>query len=312
MVSKRGMEFNLISRVKLFFTRFSAAFKLFQKNDPLRLAGATAFFTNFALPPILLILIRLFGFFIDRKILASRLFDRLASILDDSSTLQIRQTLKNIRGIDHQWYATLLSFVFFLFVATTLFSVIKNSMDQIWSIANKEHSGFLFKLKLRARSMVIILLAGVLFLLGFLTDSIQAFIGEYINNAAPTFGKIFLYALNQVLFIAIVMIWFTVLFRFLTNGRPTWKTAMRGGLLTAVLFTFGKYILRIMLPLSGIGNVYGTSGSIVLIMLFVFYSSFIFYFGACYVKVLSDAKDTPIRPIKGSFNYEIKEILDDR
>ena len=66
-----------------------------------------------------------------------------------------------------------------------------------------------------------------------------------------------------------------------------------------------------MLPLSGIGNIYGTSGSIVLIMLFVFYSSFIFYFGACYVKVLSDDKNRPIRPIKGAFNYEIKEIVKD-
>jgi membrane protein len=84
---------------------------------------------------------------------------------------------------------------------------------------------------------------------------------------------------------------------------------MRGGILTGVLFTMGKYILRIMLPLSGIGDIYGTSGSIVLIMLFVFYSSFIFYYGACYVKVLSDSRETPIRPIKGTYNYEIKEIL---
>jgi membrane protein len=305
----KGIEFHPVNRIVLFFSRFKTAFALFQKNDPLRLAGATAFFANFALPPILLILIRLFGFFIDRKILASRLFERLASVLDDSSTLQIRQTLRNIRGIDHKWYATLISFIFFLFVATTLFSVIKNSMDQIWSIANKAHSGFLFNLKLRARSMVIILLAGVLFLLGFLTDSIQAYIGEYVNTASPTFGRIFLYILNQLVFVGIVMTWFTVLFRFLTNGRPTWKTAMRGGLLTAVLFTLGKYILRVMLPLSGIGNIYGASGSIVLIMLFVFYSSFIFYFGACFVKVLSDDRSTPIRPIKGSFNYEIKEVL---
>lgn len=305
------MEIKIINRVKLFFIRFGAAFKLFKKNDPLRLAGATAFFANFALPPILLILIRLFGFFIDRKILASRIFERLANILDDSSTGQIRQTLRNIRGIDHKWYATLLSFIFFLFVATTLFTVIKNSMDQIWSIASKEHSGFMFKMKLRARSMVIILLAGILFLMGFLTDSVQAFIGTYINTAAPTFGKFFLSLLNQLLFVAIVMVWFTVLFRYLTNGRPTWKAALRGGILTSVLFTIGKYILRIMLPLSGIGNIYGTSGSIVLIMLFVFYSSFIFYFGACYVKVLSDDKDTPIRPIKGTYNYEIKEILKD-
>ena len=159
--------------------------------------------------------------------------------------------------------------------------------------------------------MVIILLAGMLFLIGFLTDSIQAFLGAYINNASPTLGRIFLSIFNQIAFIAIVTIWFTVLFRFLTNGRPTWITALRGGILTGILFTAGKYILRIMLPLSGIGNVYGTSGSIVLIMLFVFYSSFIFYFGACYVKVLSDARKTPIRPIKGAFNYEIKEIIKD-
>jgi len=295
--------------VKTFSSHFSTAFKLFQKNDPLRLAGATAFFTNFALPPILLILIRLFGFFIDRKIIVTGIFERLSTILDDSSTTQIRQTLRNIRGIDHQWYATLISFVFFLFVATTLFTVIKNSMDQIWSIGIKEHSSFLFKLKIRARSMVIILLAGILFFVGLLTDSIQAFIGAYINTASPTFGRVLMSVLNQMLFVAIVTTWFSVLFRFLTSGRPTWKSSIRGGILTGILFTLGKYILRIALPLSNIGNIYGASGSIVLIMLFVFYSSFIFYFGACFVKVLSDAKETPIRPIKGAFTYEIKEIV---
>ena len=303
------MEINIINTSRLFFIRVGAAFKLFQKNDPLRLAGATAFFTNFALPPILLILIRLFGFFMDRRTLASRIFERLENILDSESTLQIRHTLRNIRGAEHQWYVTLISFVFFLFVATTLFNVIKNSMDQIWSIGKKDKAGFMFTMKLRARSMIIILLAGILFMFGFVTDSIQAFIGVYINNASPTFGRLFLSALNQLLFVAIVMTWFTVLFRYLTNGRPTWKASVHGGILTAVLFTLGKYILRILLPLSGIGNVFGASGSIVLIMLFVFYSSFIFYFGACYVKVLSDYKETPIRPIKGAFNYEIKEVV---
>lgn len=297
-----------IKRSKLFFKHIKMAFGLFRKNDPLRLAGATAFFANFALPPILLILIRLFGFFVDRKLLARQIFERLASILDDSSTDQIRQTLRNIRGIDHNWWATILSFVFFIFVATTLFNVIKNSMDQIWKIGVNEKIGIMFNLKLRARSMVIILLAGILFFVGLLTDSVQAFIGTYINTAAPTFGKIFLSILNQALFVVIVTAWFTVLFRFLTNGRPSWKASIRGGILTGILFTLGKFILRIMLPLSNIGNVYGASGSIVLIMLFVFYSSFIFYFGACFVKVLSDAGSKPIKPIKGAFLYEIKEI----
>lgn len=299
----------LLPKLQRFSGYLRDAFTLFQKNDPLRLAGATAFFANFALPPILLILIRLFGFFVDRKELVIRLFERLSNILDESSTKQIRQTLKNIRGIDHQWYATIISFIFFLFVATTLFSVIKNSMDQIWSIAIKDNSTFLFKLKIRARSMGIILVAGLLFFVGLMTDSVQAFIGVYVNSASPTFGRVFLSVLNQVLFIFIVTVWFTVLFRFLTSGRPTWKSSVRGGLLTGALFALGRYILRIALPLSNIGNIYGASGSIVLIMLFVFYSSFIFYFGACFVRVLSEARDTPIRPVKGAFNYEIKEIL---
>ncbi len=298
----------VVSRVGIFFKHLRISFQLFKKNDPLRLAGATAFFANFALPPILLILIRLFGFFVDRRIIAGRLFEQLESVFDNDSTEQIRATLLNIRGLDSNWLATILSFVFFIFVATTLFAVIKNSTDQIWRIGVNEKPGLLFNLKIRLRSFTIILLAGILLFVGLLTDSIQAFISTYIHQAAPTFGKVFLFVLNQLLFVLIVTIWFSVLFKFLTNGRPSWRAAIHGGLLTGVLFTLGKYLLRILLPLSNIGNIYGASGSIVLIMLFVFYSSFIFYFGACYVKVLSDAGKKQIKPIKGAFLYELKEI----
>jgi membrane protein len=305
------MDTNIYPTVKKFVLQLRAAFSLFQKNDPLRLAGATAFFTNFALPPILIILIRLFGFFIDRRTFVARLFERLSTILDESSITQIRQTLRNIRDVDQNWIATMVSFVFFLFVATTLFSVIKSSMDQIWQIGIKPHASIMFGLKLRARSMVIILLAGLLFLIGVLTDSIQAYIASYLNSS-PNLGRVLLAILNQILFIGIVMVWFSVLFRFLTNGRPSWRSAFLGGLLTSILFTIGKYILRIMLPLSKIGSIYGTSGSIVLIMLFVFYSSFIFYFGACFVKILNDAKGTVIRPINGAFSYELKEVFKDQ
>ncbi|MNK09144.1 hypothetical protein D3C87_270940 [compost metagenome] len=300
-----------IKKSKLFHFCYhlQKAFVLYQKNDPLRLAGATAFFANFAIPPILLILIRLFGFFVDRKILATRLFERISEILIPSSTDQIRETLRNIRGVDHNWWATVLTFVFFIFVATTLFNVIKNSVEQIWNIGQDAKAGFLFTLKTRGRSMIIILLAGILFFVGLVTDSIQAFVSTYLNSTSPNFGKWLLWGLNQTLFTLIVMAWFTILFRFLTNARPSWKIALQGGLLTAVLFNIGKYILRIMLPLSNIENIYGASGSIILVMLFVFYSSLIFYFGACFIKVISERKHKDIRPIKGAHAYELKEII---
>ena len=292
-----------------FFRYLLEAFHLFQKNDPLRLAGATAFFANFAIPPILLILIRIFGFFVDKKILTTRLFERISEILIPSSTNQIEVTLKNIRAVDHNWLATSITFIFFIFVATTLFNVIKNSVEQIWSIGQNEKPGVMFTLKNRGRSMIIIVLAGILFFVGLVSDSVQAFVLTYLSDSSSNFGKVLLWTLNQIAFTLIVTVWFTILFRFLTNARPSWKIAFQGGLLTGVLFNVGKYILRIMLPLSDIENIYGASGSIILVMLFVFYSSLIFYFGACFIKVISERQQKDIRPIKGAHAYELKEIL---
>ncbi|PST82191.1 ribonuclease [Pedobacter yulinensis] len=302
------MPARIIHRIGHFCILLKHAFRLFRRNDPLRLAGATAFFANFALPPILIILIRLFGVFTDRRVLVSRLFEQLGHILDESSILQIRQTLRNIRDVNQAWYITLISFVFFIFVATTLFNVIKNSLNQIWSLGVKDKPGIMFNLKLRAISFVVILLAGLLFFVGLLLDSVQVLIASYLRDASPSFGLVITSILNQLIFVAIVTTWFTVLFRFLTNGRPRWAIALSGGILTGVLFTLGKFILRILLPMSNIGNIYGASGSIVLIMLFVFYSSFIFYFGGCYIKVLSIDREKNISPIKGAFEYELKEI----
>lgn len=298
---------SIIEDLKFFFSTIRKAFNLFQQNDPLRLAGATAFFTNFALPPILIILIRLFGMFTDRRLLATHLFERLASILDNQSITQIRTTLRNIRGIDQAWYVTLFSFIFFLFVATTLFNVIKNSLEQIWNIA-QDKKGIISTLKSRAISVTIILLAGILFFIGLLADSVQAYIGAYLKNGAPSIGLILTSVINQLVFVVIVTTWFTILFRYLTNGRPTWRAAISGGLLTGCLFTAGKYILRILLPLSNISNIYGSAGSIIVIMLFVFYSSLIFYFGASFIKALSIGRATPIVPKNGSFAYELTEV----
>lgn len=306
------MLLQLKDKVVFFFSTARNAFALFQQNDPLRLAGATAFFTNFALPPILIILIRLFGLFTDRRTLFTNIFQRLANILDENSIKQIKLTLRNIRGIDQPWYITWFSFVFFLFVATTLFNVIKNSLEQIWNIGNKDKKGILNTLKSRAISVTIIIFAGILFLVGLMADSIQALIGAYLKTNSPSFSLVLTSILNQLIFVIIVTTWFTMLFRYLTNGRPTWKAAISGGLLTGCLFTAGKYILRILLPLSNISNIYGSAGSIIVIMLFVFYSSLIFYFGASFIKALSIGRETPIIPKNGSFAYELTEVEQDK
>ena len=301
------MQINIKNQIGFFFGNIKDAFVIFQKNDPLRLAGATAFFTNFALPPILIILIRLFGYFTDRGKLIDKIFERLASSLDQESIDQIRSTIKNIRGVEQSWYITIFSFIFFLFVATTLFTVIKNSVEQLWNIGYKDRRSIFKNLVERAKAFTVILLAGFLFFIGVVADSIQAFVGSFMTTGQFTIFPIGA-AINQLIFILIVTVWFSVLFRFLTNGRPNWRSAIYGGLLTGCLFTLGKFLLRILLPLSNIGNVYGSAGSIIVIMLFVFYSSLIFYFGSSFVKAYSDNTKIPIEAKNGAYVYEQTEV----
>ena len=272
------------------------------------MAGATAFFTTFALPAILIILIQLFGVFVNPRKIGSELIDRLANVLGNTSAQQIKLTLEGFRSLSQNWYVTVLGFIFLMFVATTLFAVIKNSLDQIWGIRIRPHSGMIFKLKNRGRSLFIILLAGLLFFAGLFIEGFQVIFAHYLDEIWQGSGAFFIKLANELVFVIIVTIWFTNLFRFLTAGRPKFSHALAGGLFTAVLFTIGKITLRYLMGLSNVSTIYGASGSTVLILLFVFYSALIFYYGGCFVKVLSEEYDAPIKPVKEAFSFELTEV----
>src|SRR6476659_9231767 len=136
--------------LSLLITSLRQSFALFRKNDPLRMAGATAFFTTFALPPIVFIFAQLFGLFIGRGNMGKRLIENISDTLGKEGAGQVRQVIKNIRGFSNSWYVLVFGFLFLVFVATTLFSVIRNSLNQVWQINIKDRPGVLFLLGIRA------------------------------------------------------------------------------------------------------------------------------------------------------------------
>lgn len=303
---KKGQ--NLFENLLAFAVLMRRAFSVLKANDPLRMAAATAFFTTFALPPILIIFTQFFRIFVDPTELSSELIDWLGHILGTKSAQQLANTLDAVSGLSHEWYVTVFGFIFLMFVATTLFDVIKNSLGQIWEIRIRPHSGLVFRLKYRIRSLMVIFIAGILFFAGLFLEGLQAILGDYIDELWGGGGILLNGLVNELIFVFFVSIWFACLFRFLTVGRPKWKIAMAGGCFTAILFTIGKWVLGFLLIQSNVGLLYGASGSTVLIMLFVFYSALIFYYGGCFVKVLSEVYDKPIRPVKEAFMVETLEI----
>lgn len=281
------------------------AFAELSKNDPLRMAGATAFFTTFALPPILVILIQGLGFFVTTDKAQHQLFNRLSSYIGKEAVAQVEITLNSIHRLARNDYIFVFGLIFLLFVATTLFTIIKSSLNQVWKIkvVHRSKVGATFTSRLKAA--LVILVAGILFMFGVFTHGVQLFLVRHLFGSAHVPFIYFNAALNHILSIVIFTAWFTVVFRYLPDARAPWSVVLSGALLTSILFAIGKLVLRWLLSYNNISSLYGASASIVLVMLFVFYSSLILYFGAAFTKVWSVYKGQPIEPLHYASHYKL-------
>ncbi len=286
------------------------AAKLLAANDPLRMAGATAFFTTFALPPILIIIVRTLGLFIDRRTIGRHVLNNLGRVIGNEGSMQILSVIRVIRDYRFNTLATLLITLFMLFVATTLFMVVKNSVNQLWRIRLAPGRKFRSILKSRLKAIGLILFTGVLFLAVMVIDLMQAYMGKYLYRISPILGDYVYGAVNHIVSFAVVTLWFFMLFRYLPDGKPKTKVALLGGAVTGLLFSVGKYILQWMLS-GRIQELYGNSGALVLILLFVFYSAMILYYGAAFTRTWARYKGSGITPLPHAARYRISRPADE-
>jgi membrane protein len=272
------------------------------------MAGATAFFTSFALPFILILLSLFLGLIINPLKIRRELFEDLSSVLGRESVTQVVDTLIAFRQLANNIWIAVFGFLFLLMVATTLLMVVKASINQLWRIKAEEGRSFLGKLRTRLQSVLIIVGTGILVIISIVAEAVRAQMGQSISELSPTVAFYVNSALAYFFSLLFVTLWFGIIFRLLPDARPTWKVAFTGAFLTSILFGIGRYILRLLLVNSNIGTLYGASASIVLILLFVFYSSLILYFGAAFTREFADYLHQPIKPLSYATRYKVEEV----
>lgn len=286
----------------------SKTFLVLKRNDPLRLGGATAFFTTFALPPILIILTQLFGLILSPADVTAKLFSQVQSLIGKEGSEQIHNILTGFQQLAHNWFITIGGFLFLIFVATTLFAVVSNSLNQLWNIKLETKPGIKFTLTRRIKSVAVIVSTGLFLFVQLLASALQALLANYLDDVWSGFDSLLYKIIAQLIFVVIVGGWFTIVFRYLANAHPSWKVAFTGGMFTGILFTIGKVILGLLLTFSNLKTIFGAAGSFVLILLFVFYSAIIFYYGAAFTKVWADYKKKPLQLDKHAYEYAMEEI----
>jgi membrane protein len=284
------------------------AYTKLQSQNPLRLAAATAFFTTFALPPILIIIVQTFGLFYSPKAMEKGIFSQLADVLGKESSIDLFHIFDRFQQLAQNWLIAVAGFIFLLFVATTLFHVVRSSVNDIWCIKVEQHTGVGHYLKMRLKSVIVILISGLILTIQMLASGMQALLSNYINELWSGYNSVLYRIISQIVFVIIATGWFTMLFKYLANAHPDWKTAFAGGVLTGILFTIGKIVLGVLLTFSNLQTIFGATGSFVLVLLFVFYTSFIFYYGAAFTKKWSEENDREMRLENHVHEYKVEEV----
>ena len=283
---------------------FRHAFALLRRNDPLILASATAFFTTFSLPPIIIIIVSVLGIYFKSEHIRQQIFDKLTSMLGGAATGEIEKIVHNFMKLEGNAWVTAGGFLFLLFVATTLLSIIRKAIHQLWHIRRKSSKKLYYSVKERILGLGMLFFIGLLFLASTLLDASVSLFRNYLHDIFPDVDAIVIRILNIVFSILVVTIWFTVLFKMLPEARVKWRVAFAGGLLTGLLFSIGKLILRLMLVESNLVTIYGASASIALLLLFIFYSSMIVYYGAAFTHAFGKAIGCPIHAGRYGIEYE--------
>lgn len=275
--------------------------------DPLKLSSSTAFFAMFSLIPIIILPLDLLGTVFSQSVMKEEVFNMLQKIFGKEPASYLATILENIQSMQQGPLLTVGIFIFLIFVATTLFHVIRISFNQIMQVKLKPHISFTVNLKHRVLSLIIILVGGLLIAATFLADIIFSFVGDQIT-IIPGVDAAILRIMNLALSIIIFAVWLAIIYKYLPDVELPWRPVWFGALITTLLFFAGQYILGEVLALGNLNNIYGASASMVLVLLFIFYSSFIFYYGFCMLKTYIQIEDYHMNPTEFSVRYEIKEL----
>lgn len=291
------------------FRLAAKAFANLKATDPIRMAGATAFFTFFALPPIVIILSQLYDKLLvaPNQQLSRQLFYKLAELFGHQSARQLLDISQHLQQPRANQWLTGLSVLVLLLAATTLFAIIKNSLNQIWSVKRSTDQRIWHVVLDKAVALGIIIFSGFLFVTSLTVQQVLSRIETYLPTDTLNHGWL-QNAGHHGLSILVLTLWFAVVFKYLPDIKIRWRAVWTGALVTGLLVELGENLLNHLLINSPVSTMYGTSGAIILVLLFVFYSSLIFYYGASFTRYYAEWIHQKAKPGDYAVAYQIREI----
>lgn len=285
------------------------AFKEWKKDDPWRLSAVVAYYALLSLPAFLVIIINTVGAIWGNEIVQGKLTDEISLALGHDTAESIKAIIESAQSENKTFISTLLGIGTLIFGATGLFYHLQLSLNDIWDIKIDPSAGWKKLLVDRARSFGFVLVIGFLLLISFILTTVLSVFSSYIASVAGEIVVYFSFLTDTILSVGIITVLFAMIFRYLPDARIQWKSVWMGAFITALLFVLGKYLLSLYFGKANPGSTYGAAGSLVLILLWVSYSSLILFFGAEFTFVYAKHYGIMIKPNSHAVKYEEREMI---
>ena len=270
------------------------------EDDAPTLGAALAYYTVFSLAPLMTIAIAIAGFFFGKEAAQGQIFDELRGLLGEEGGKAVEEMVQSANAQPTAGVvATIISVIILLFGASGVFGQLQASLNTIWGVKPKPGRGVLGMIQDRLLSFGFTLVVGFLLLVSLMLTAGIALMADWVGGLMPgseTLAQI----LNVVFSLTMITLLFAMIFKFLPDAKIAWRDVWIGAFLTALLFTIGKFALGIYLGKSGVASSYGAAGSLIVLLLWVYYSSQILFFGAEFTQVYANRFGSRIAPAENA------------
>lgn len=283
----------------------------FGNDRAIKMSASLSYYTVFSMAPLLLLMISLAGAFYGRDAVQGEVFSEMNGLLGAEAALQVQEIIKNMELSGQTTFSLVVSGIILIIGATTIFVDIQDSINSIWRVKAKPKRGWVKLIKDRLLSSSIIVGLGFLLIVTLIVNGALAALGDVMRAYFPDVTVLVLEVLNVVISFVVITILFGVIFKVLPDAKIAWKDVRVGAFFTACLFMLGRYLISIYIETTGTGSAYGAAGSMIVILVWVYYTAAILYFGAEFTRVYVDYTGAKIQPADYAVYVEQRELEKD-
>ncbi|MEI9935082.1 MAG: YihY/virulence factor BrkB family protein [Ferruginibacter sp.] len=279
-------------------------------NDNIfKYSASLAYYTIFALAPMLIIIIAICSFFFGREAMQGEIYGQIKQIVGSDAALQIQNTIKNSKLSTNTPIATVVSMITLVLGATGIFGEIQDSLNKIWGLKIKPKKNSIWKIVLnRLLSFSLILSLGFVLIVSLLLNAIIISLGNKLNHFFSGVVNTLIPVIDNLISFIVTTILFAAIFKILPDARIKWKDVGIGALITSMLFMLGKFLIGCYLVSSKLTTIYGAAGSVIILLSWTYYSAAILYIGAEFTKVYIERVGNKIFPNDYSVWIKTEEV----